>query len=59
MSVDEIIFEFDALCNDDEFSRSISLIRAYSFDRLARTILEIEQQEAIKLIIEAELEKFQ
>lgn len=59
VGVDEIIFDFDKLCKDEEFSKSISLVKAYSYDALARVELVTKQQQELLLFIEEELRKFQ
>lgn len=58
VEVGEIIYDFETLCQDKELIHSISLIKAYSYDALARLKIVIEQQQALLLLVEAELEKF-
>ncbi len=56
---DQVSFDFDALCRDEQFFHGLSLIRSYGFDEMARVQVAIDQQEGIKAMIEAELERFQ
>lgn len=55
----DINYDFQTLCKDQAFSQSISVVRAYAFEELARVTEAIEQQQALKAMIEAEMRKFQ